>query len=43
MAELFAEVQYVEQRQQIENQAEMLRIKQDIGKTKTTVEAYNNQ
>ena len=41
MAELLAEAQYVEQRQQIENQAEMLKIKQEIAKTKARVEAYS--
>ena len=39
MAELLAEAQYVEQRIQIENQAEMLKIKQEIAKTKARVEA----
>ena len=34
MAELLAEDQYVEQREQIENQAEMLKIKQEIAKIK---------
>ena len=41
MAELLAEAQYVEQRQQIENQAEMLKIKQAIAKTRGRVEAYS--
>ena len=41
MAELLAEAQYVEQRQQIENQTEMLKIKQEIAKTKARVEAYS--
>ena len=41
MAELLAEAQYVEQRQQIENQAEMLKIKQEIAKAKARVEAYS--
>ena len=41
MAELLAEVQYVEQRQQIENQVEMLKIKEEIAKTKARVEAYS--
>ena len=41
MAELLAEAQYVEQRQQIENQAEMLKIKQEIAKIKPRMEAYS--
>ena len=41
MAELLAEVQCVEQRQWIENQAEMLKIKQEIAKTEVRVEAYS--
>ena len=41
MAELLTEAQYVEQRQQIENQAEMLKIEQEIAKTKARVEAYS--
>ena len=41
MRELLAEAQYVEQRQQIENQAEMLKIKKEIAKTKARVEAYS--
>ena len=41
MAELLAEAQYVEQREWIENQAEMLKIKQEIAKTEIRVEAYS--
>ena len=41
MAELLAEAQYVEQREWIENQAEMLKIKQEIAKTEVRVEAYS--
>ena len=41
MEELVAETQHVEQRQQIENQVEMLKIKQKIAKTKARVEAYS--
>ena len=41
IAELLAEAQYVEQRQQIDNQAEILKIKQGISKTKARVEAYS--
>ena len=41
MAELLAEAQYVEQKQQIENQAEMLNNKQEIAKIKARVEAYD--
>ena len=41
MEALLEEAQYVRQRQQIENQAEMLKIKQEITKTKARVEAYS--
>ena len=41
MEELVTEAQHVEQRQQIENQVEMLKIKQKIAKTKARVEAYS--
>ena len=41
MAELLAEAQYVGHRQQIENQVEMLKIKQEIAKSKARVEAYS--
>ena len=41
IAELLAQAQYVEQRQQIENQAEMLKIKQEIAEAKARVEAYS--
>ena len=41
MAELLAEAKYVGQRQQIENQVEMLKIKQEIAKTKARVETYS--
>ena len=41
MEELLAETQYVEERQQIENPAELLKIKQEISKTKARVEAYS--
>ena len=41
MEELVAEVQYIEQREQIENQADMLKIKQKIAKTEARVEAYS--
>ena len=41
MAEPLVEAQYVEQTQQIESQAEMLKFKQEIAKTKARVVAYS--
>ena len=41
MAELLADAQYVEKRQQIESQAKMLRIKQEISKIKARAESYS--
>ena len=41
MAALLAEAQYVEQKQQVENQAEVLKTEQEIKKTKARVEAYS--
>ena len=39
-AELMAEVEYTEQRQLAENQAEMLKIQQEIAKSKARAEVY---
>ena len=40
IAELMAEAEYIEQRQLAENQAEMLKIQQEIAKSKTRAEVY---
>ena len=41
MAALLAEAQYVEQKEQVENQAEVLKTEQEIQKTKARMEAYS--
>ena len=40
IAELMAEAEYIEQRQYVENQIEMLKIKQQIAKSKARAEVY---